>query len=713
MLFPSSYILGGWIILNPPHRPEATPFITSFSFVSPDTGFIAMPSAEGENLFVLWKTTDGGLSFQPVMESVGFYNNVCCQFFNDTGYVYGFWGDSFNSPITVRLMKTTDGGNNWKCVLNRNFTAGWISPCLLFLSPDYGYVTVDAYPENLYRTSDGGITWSTFALPCAMLYNMCFVDTITGYVIGRENYNDDYERVWKTTNGGVTWQRIFTSEVRDGFGDVHEIQFPSRDTGYIADGREGHGARVYKTTDGGTTWEKILSKHWIHSMYFVANDTGYLTSYGKIFKTTNGRDFFRLRGGMGGCEIYPIHFIKGTQTGYLNCMWEGALSTKAILKTVDGGGNESLGFWQILTYLPEIPKKGVLLTSPPETQSLFVLEKGPTKRLWVYDIPNDSWYQRRPIPTEIEEGSMTSDWQGLTVIREKSNECWFYSIENDSWLRLPNIPGETSVKKGGCITSDGKGYRYVLKGGQSKEFWRFSSEENQWQKRPDIPSPIMRGGGIACDGEYIYAIAGGKSNEFWAYDIESDSWHKLNVIYGKGFKEGSCLAVNPYSLEKGVILAFKGGTSECWEWRDYWKLRPGIPGKKKIKKGAQLTVDEDNNFYAVKGKKMQEIWLTDEFSLSSSEGGSAEACPRLLLGTTVCRDEVKIANPTNKIEFNLPLGWDRVSIYDITGKLVKQVLGPMESSAKGGISLNIPQGVYFLRVKTANQFQTKKIVVTR
>ncbi|MEO0114831.1 MAG: T9SS type A sorting domain-containing protein [candidate division WOR-3 bacterium] len=699
-----SYLFGSWAVLNLPPSGRLSA-IEAIFFVTPDTGYISIHSVGN---FGLWKTNNGGSTFQNVTpqtfcHTVGYtHYYTSLQFFNDTGYLCGWLPDT---PVAkVRLWKTTDGGSNWNDIFLApadRFLAE-PGPNLCFVNSNYGYLTVPG-SCSLYKTTDGGMNWISFMSP-GVFTELYFVDSLVGFALNREAI------LWKTTDGGLNWSQLYTF---NGYWFDGIIQFLTRDLGYLSisiyDGLKG---TLFKTIDGGRNWERLLYKSSdISGIFFTTIDTGYVAlSEGKIYKTTNGNNFFRLALPIH-CEgISSLYFIKGTQVGYLSCeVYEPRITF--LLKTVDGGGNESLGFWQKLTTLPEIPKKGVLLASPPETQSLFALEKGPNKRLWVYDIPNDSWYQKRPIPVEIKEGAITSDWEGLVVIKEKSNECWFYNIENDSWLKLANIPGETLVKKGSCITSDGGNCLYVLKGNKTKEFWQYDKEVSQWQRKPDIPGASLgRGAAIACDGEYVYAIKGGKANEFWAYDIAGDSWHRLPDIYGKGFKDGSCLAANPYIEEKGV-LGLKGGSQECWYYGSYWKLLPGLPGKKKIKKGAQLTVDEHNNFYALKGKKMSEIWLTDELSSFQTESYEQEAVTDNIQSEVTdsgLKDEIKITNPTNKTVINLGV-WDRISVYDITGRLIKTVSRQGEKN----LELKLQQGVYLIRIKTGNLALTKKLIVTR
>ncbi|MDH5684190.1 MAG: T9SS type A sorting domain-containing protein [candidate division WOR-3 bacterium] len=695
-----SYLSGGWIILPSP-EPQR---LAKFYFLTPDTGFVY-------NRHSVWKTMDGGISYRNISPPIDTNkSNVRIQYIkfldDSTGYLWHHDYYPRHITDTIRIWKTTDGGDSWENILTtyESYEGGGGSLC--FLNPNYGYV---ALPNdiNIFKTTDGGRTWLPIAIVGNIVNDISFCDTLIGYGIGNN-------KIWKTTNGGGNWQLIATL---DSSISLEKIQFPlNHHTGYISGYNDdafdyGEGT-ILKTTNGGYSWEVIFSvKNEISSIFFTNNDTGYVSSVrigeerdvGKLFKTINGRDFIRLALPKKVEEINTLFFISGTKTGYVSACGQ---ENYWIFKTVDGGG-ESLGFWKQLTTIPEKPKKGVLLSYVPDSYSLFLLEKGKTRELWCYNIADDSWQTKKPIPVEIKEGSITFDGKGITVLKLKSNECWHYNITNDSWLKLPNIPGETLVKKGGCITSDWDSLLFVLKGGKKNEFWIYNSEKSQWQRKPNIPGiPVFKGASIAADGEYVYAIKGGKTNEFWAYDIEGDSWHRLSDIFGKGFKDGTCLAANPYYLEQDRVLAFKGGSQECWEWRGYWKLIPGIPGKKKIKKGAQLTVDENNNFYAIKGKKMQEIWLTDELTSTVIEGYEQVEISENIQTESYnleIKDDynIQISNPVKSVlHIRCQKSVKECRIFDITGKLVNQnVITKNHNETEIIISLEgINPGIYFLQL---------------
>lgn len=716
-----SNLYGNWIVLNqPPHH-----YTRAFSFISPDVGFIGQ-SCESHHYCDVWKTTDGCITYQniaPLQDTSLEYIIRGVRFFDA---INGFLWRRVRNPIPgpdtfwCELLKTTDRGQTWDSIykaLIRNFS-------FFPLNINCGYL-VGGF---ISKTTDGGLTWSSVSIPGNSANGVYFLDTLTGYAINGCNF-------WKTADGGANWQLI--AAFPDTIISLADLQFTDYLNGYLSAAKTvylHHGDDEYdkgiilKTTNGGYSWEEIFSgsrDSEIDEMFFISNDTGYISylrsgdeyDYAKLFKTTNGRDFSSLHLPKRGLEdIGPIYFIKGTQTGYIRYANEDG---NYLLKTVDGGG-ESLGFWQLLTTIPEKPKNCMLLSYVPETYSLFLLAQGRTPKLWRYDIGADSWQTKNPVPVKFKDGSMTYDGEGLSAIRYRTNECRHYDIENDNWFQYSTIPGETLVKKGGCITSDWDSLLFVLKGGKKNEFWMYNKENDNWVRKPDIPGIfVTKGASIACDGEYVYAFKGGKTNEFWAYSIEGDSWKRMPDIAGYGIKDGSCISANPFSDDKKFLFALKGSTQECWYYdvgSSYWKLAPGIPGKKKIKKGAQVTIGEDNVVYAIKAKKRQEIWYTDELTGSTINSFSQKAVSQNIQSNNdkklASKFNIRWVNPTNKIILNFPEeNWVSFSVYDITGRQIKKF--SKFASRNTDFELNLLPGIYFVRLKTSTETITKKIVIAK
>jgi photosystem II stability/assembly factor-like uncharacterized protein len=154
-----------------------------------------------------------------------------------------------------KIVKTTDGGNNWILLLEEN-------PCrsVEFINTQKGFVggfSMDPSANNILRkTIDGGTTWSdlTSIIDTRARQGICGIavaDTNTIYGCG--NWYQDTAYIIKSIDGGNTWNYIDMGNYASSLIDMY---FTSKDTGF-ATGRgplPSKTAVILYTTDGGLTW---------------------------------------------------------------------------------------------------------------------------------------------------------------------------------------------------------------------------------------------------------------------------------------------------------------------------------------------------------------------------------------------------------------------------------------------------------------------------
>lgn len=149
-----------------------------------------------------------------------------------------------------RIMYTPDGGNTWQL----QFAAGGYFRCIEFRDSLLGFA--GTLNQRLYRTTNGGINWTNVAsqitpVPDAIC-GIDIADSTTVYAVGQW---DTPAFFLKSTDEGLTWTRKDMSQWASG---LVEIQFFSRDTGFISGRGAGNsGGVILYTTDGGTTWTKV------------------------------------------------------------------------------------------------------------------------------------------------------------------------------------------------------------------------------------------------------------------------------------------------------------------------------------------------------------------------------------------------------------------------------------------------------------------------
>jgi photosystem II stability/assembly factor-like uncharacterized protein len=294
-----------WFYQNPLPQPNT---LSHMRFVDDSTGF-----AFGDCGIVL-KTTDGGFSWRitgtdETMPVAGV--SFPCH---DTGYI-----------ISEYVMKTTDCGEHWDTTsLYSGTIAMWGIVDISFVTGYKGYAINE---EGIYKTTDGGITWSfkdpgaTRALVCVcfpvmdtgfigtgggkiirttdagnswsiVLYvpgqdivSVSFANGLTGFAIALDDINDTY--VYRTEDGGASWQLMkhFPGQYLD--------MYLMNDSALWISGT----TRVARTSDKGLTWEDFLTDKWIRSPAFRNSLTGYAVGQFNggfcphlpgIFKTEDG-----------------------------------------------------------------------------------------------------------------------------------------------------------------------------------------------------------------------------------------------------------------------------------------------------------------------------------------------------------------------------------------------------------------------------------------
>ena len=194
---------------------------------------------------VVFKTSDRGLTWQ----SVGFPNLSGEFFIDDVDFVdrnLGFVGGvDLGGPD---LYRTTDGGISWT---PSNISVTRVLS-LDFVDANHGWA-ISTTSAAARRTTDGGDTWQTMTLPNpgfnASIIKVDFINQNDGWIVGWDGY------VVHTTNGGLNWQsqNVGNNEVR-----MLGLHVVSPTEAYaIGNINNNSSAVLYRTTNAGATWQNF------------------------------------------------------------------------------------------------------------------------------------------------------------------------------------------------------------------------------------------------------------------------------------------------------------------------------------------------------------------------------------------------------------------------------------------------------------------------
>ncbi len=200
--------------------------------------------------------------------------------------VAGVPGDPMISYIGAAsggLWKTSDGGLNWQPVFDTQDVSSIGSIAIAPSNPDVVWVgtgetfiirPAHAVGDGIYKSEDAGKTWKNMGLEKTGRIGRIVVhptnpDIVYAAALGH-TFGPQQERgVFKTTDGGKTWERVLFIDEGTGATDIAidpnnpdnllvgmwsiHIQTWGLNSG-------GPGGGIYRTKNGGTTWEAMNQK---------------------------------------------------------------------------------------------------------------------------------------------------------------------------------------------------------------------------------------------------------------------------------------------------------------------------------------------------------------------------------------------------------------------------------------------------------------------
>lgn len=177
----------------------------------------------------VWKTDNAGVTFSPLFDSQGSYSIGCIRL----------------DPSNPNVVWVGSGENN-----NQR-------------SVSYG--------DGVYKSEDGGKTWKNMGLKNTEHIGMIAIDPLNSNWVYVAAYGPLWsaggERgIYKSEDGGVTWNRILHVSDNTGFNEIHmdprdpnvlyatAHQRRRHEWTYISGGPE---SAIYKSSDAGKTWKKL------------------------------------------------------------------------------------------------------------------------------------------------------------------------------------------------------------------------------------------------------------------------------------------------------------------------------------------------------------------------------------------------------------------------------------------------------------------------
>ena len=180
------------------------------------------------------------------------------------------------------VWKSESGGISWEPIFDKEKLINIGALAITQSNPDVIWVgTGEGNPRNslnigagIYKSMDGGKSWELMGLEDTRNIHRIIVDprdenTVYVAAIGNPWWEHPERGVYKTTDGGKTWEKILFVDEKTGAADlVMDPQNPNKLMAAMWEHRRwpwffksgGPGSGLYVTVDGGKTWKKRTDK---------------------------------------------------------------------------------------------------------------------------------------------------------------------------------------------------------------------------------------------------------------------------------------------------------------------------------------------------------------------------------------------------------------------------------------------------------------------
>ncbi len=259
-----------WGLVTEPQLPEIG-YLGALNFVTANIGYL-VGTNYGES--IIFKTVDGGVSWTVLYRDSTPFSFQNSYFLDaQTGWVVGTQG---------RIWFTSDGGQSWQ---ERSTQGNHHLRAIYAASPTTIYVAGDS--GVVLKSTNGGLTWSNLSWTNSLHFrDICGFDSLRVILVSSQTNKSFYV----TQNGGNSWSLVtppyhysMTSN------KIYRCRGLPGGTAYAV----GMSGGIFKTSDYGATWQylttffpytnKIITALWVD-----AAGTVWCGNEGRIFRSADG-----------------------------------------------------------------------------------------------------------------------------------------------------------------------------------------------------------------------------------------------------------------------------------------------------------------------------------------------------------------------------------------------------------------------------------------
>lgn len=604
----------------------------------------------------------------------------------------------FSSNIGVIVGASTDNritfnsGLEWQSL---NVPADGFKSVKLFESGKI-YLTSST---KLYISENYGTSWITYNLPYGQVVKSFFINEEIGYICSQNG------EISKTSNGGQNWDLQYDYQYIPG--NFKTIYFANENLGFAFRDHSG----LLRTDDGGETWTETDFPYDIYDFQFVNDQVGFMAGeMGKIYKTVNGGLTWTPKNydnTIYGTPWYFGIYFKSESEG-IACGQRGM-----IIKTTTSGNS-----WQPYSFLYDPIWGGQLFGEIGYVHTLADLYKTTDGGLnWFTSNKPTNIGMVRNVQFFDENsgimlaGSPTSD--DVTKLFKTNDGGQTWSILNGESSRRIRI--EFVNENLGFAYAIAPGYHMQITTNGGKSFQNLGWDTNYYDF--DFVTENIGFSRNYLGNRIFKTLDGGHTwdNHYQASDTIYDTQFINEQI---GYMVSGCCRV--YKTEDGGVTWNQTATSPVSDYINKISFYTSEKGYVidddgiiyHTSNGGQSWTISTNEFYY---RFVRDIHIIDNHALLYGDNGIIAKVNTNEMNVSDFPINTKFQiqiypNPVTEIlniEIDEPLTFNKIEIYDMTGKLVLSTL-----SNKNILSTkNIDKGIYILKVYTKQNeiFSTKFI----
>ena len=248
--------------------------IYQIDFLDAQHGWLAFDKDHGFGHFqvVLMSTSDGGKTWQQLLDTTegpaSGLPDLWPKHFKFTDTLHGWVTGNENNAPDVRLYVTSDGGKTWShakipTLPNATYSESY-GP--FFRDNKYGTLPVlfgndtgDGQYLTVYRTTDGGKTWTMGPVLSTTSFTefrmLTFNTANDGRVLGTDVNGNPV--LHETHNGGKTWQTIYPTGLTNFTEVIYDLDFLTASKGWTINQDNNGTLTLFETHNGGRSWQVL------------------------------------------------------------------------------------------------------------------------------------------------------------------------------------------------------------------------------------------------------------------------------------------------------------------------------------------------------------------------------------------------------------------------------------------------------------------------